>query len=165
MTVRGTVSPDSWWKRRRTCVFLSPQKTPSHSWGQTTLTSPRYELSGSMTPLLPHNRHTNLDKEGLHWWTKSGREEVLGGEVFAVQTRRQQERRQQQQKDDEASAASGAVPLDLATLDDNLFGITKERRRLTRNQKHAQARDKGRDEEKLSDLQLTEVTSKKLEEA
>ena len=50
-------------------------------------------------------------------------EEVLGGDVFAVQTRRQQEReRQQQQQDDEASAASGAVPLDLATLDDSLFG-------------------------------------------
>ena len=54
-------------------------------------------------------------------------EEVLGGDVFAVQTRRQQEReRQQQQQDDEASAASGAVPLDLATLDDSLFGSTKE---------------------------------------
>ena len=93
-------------------------------------------------------------------------EEVLGGDVFAVQTRRQQEReRQQQQQDDEASAASGAVPLDLATLDDSLFGSTKERRRLTRSQKRAQARDRGTDAEKSSDLRLTELTSEELEEA
>ena len=91
---------------------------------------------------------------------------MLGGGVFAVQTRRQQEReRQQQQQDDEASAASGAVPLDLATLDDSLFGSTKERRRLTRSQKRAQARDRGTDAEKSSDLRLTELTSEELEEA
>ena len=52
------------------------------------------------------------------------------------------------QHDDEASAASGAVPLDLATLDDSLFGSTKERRRLTRNQKRA----KGTDAERFSSL-------------
>lgn len=95
-------------------------------------------------------------------------EEVLGDGVFAVQTRRQQEKeRQQQQQDDEASASSGAVPLDLTTLDDSLFGPTKKKRRLTRSQKRAQAqaRDKCTDAESPSDLRLTEFTPKELEEA
>ena len=67
--------------------------------------------------------------------------------------------------DDEASAASGAVPLDLATLDDSIFGSTKERRRFTRSQKRAQARDKGTDAENSSYLRLTELTSEELQEA
>ena len=48
--------------------------------------------------------------------------------------------------------SSPPPPLDLATLDDSLFGSTKVKRRLTRNQKRAQARDKGTDAERFSSL-------------
>ncbi len=96
-------------------------------------------------------------------------DEMPGEEVFAVQTRSQQEReRRQQQQDDVASASSGAIPLDLSTLDDSLFGQSKDRRRLTRSQKQKQTRD--RDEERTTStahrqLRLTEFTPSDLEEA
>ena len=141
-------------------------------WKELTKKRAKWEHDSSPPPQQTLLEDIDLDKEDYGGSSPVNEEhggleeeEVLGGEVFAVQTRRQQEREcQQQQQDDEASAASGAVPLDLAPLDDSLFGSTKERRRLTRSQKRAQASDRDTDAEKC-DLRLTELTSEELEEA
>lgn len=118
------------------------------------------QLQALLEDTIQDNKDSSLVEEDCG---NLDEEEVLGDGIFAVQTRRQQEKeRQQQQQDDEASASFGAVPLDLTTLDDSLFGPT---RRLTRSQKRAQARDKCTDAERSSDLRLTEFTPKELEEA
>ena len=67
-------------------------------------------------------------------------EEPADTPVLVVQTRRQKVLEQKQGvDDDEATSASGAAPLDLMQLDDELFGESRARRRLSRAQKRAQA--------------------------
>ena len=122
------------------------------------------------TPLLgmdyPHFDDTMLRKLAERLAQKENVPPHQPQEVLQVQTRKQDEKKhQQQQEDDEASATSGATPLDLTTLDDSLFGSSKERLRLTRSQKRAQAREKMEGSITPGHTRLTQFTPKELEEA
>ena len=83
---------------------------------------------------------------------------VLGMEVAIVKTRNQRRSVEvQQQHDDEASVASGAIPKDLAIIDDSLLGTSRSRLKLTRKQKREQAQEISA-QKKQKDTRLTLLT-------
>lgn len=189
MTVRGAVGEQSLQPARVTvevggkkedmCVLVTTEDTTpllgmdySHfediMWGELAKKRAKQEYNSPQPQqaVKTLKEDTSTDKEEEEDPHRPQEEKVLEDRVLAVQTRKQREReRQQQLQDDDASAASGAVPLDLATLDDSLFVATKERKKLTKSQKQAQTHAKSANTEKPRDLRLTEFTPKMLEEA
>jgi hypothetical protein len=89
--------------------------------------------------------------------------------VNAVKTRQQTAKEKaEQEEDDRVSNESGAIPLDLSQLDDSLFVETQTRKKLTKQEKRVQARER----ELLplgataaQEPRLTALTSQQLEEA
>jgi len=88
--------------------------------------------------------------------------------ILAVKTRAQRKKEEQQRcEDDIATAESGATPIPMSQLDDSLFVGGRARKRLTKQQKRALAKERIEDREKASRQQekcLTKLSRQELEE-
>ena len=86
--------------------------------------------------------------------------------MLAVQTRRQKEQEASRtEEDDLATTTSGAIPLDLAMMDGDLFGESRPRGKLSRRQRKAQSEARTATASTSIPKTLVEFTPFELQEA